>query len=1305
MRFLRMLLTVRTIIICSIFIGKYSYGQNYWFRHYDIRDGLSYNYVNCSVQDQKGFLWFGTWDGLNRFDGHEFKIFRTDNEQENAIGNNFISSLYVDGNGTLWVGTHNGLWRYNPDNESFTRLDFTFTKWIASITDDFHGNLWFICNDQVVKYNLASEKYTVFNEHKTTALCATPNGDLWLGTALGRVICYRYEINAREEYQIGTTDMDKNPIRVNALFYTDQKKLLVGTENSGLKLLDPDRAEFTHVFTRSTGGSPVTVTDIIQSKNGEYWVGTTVGIYLYDAKLNENVRLVKNDRDPNSLADNYIKDLAIDREGGIWVACKYAGLNYFNRKNAFFSVYRPEGAQPVVGPMVADAYNNIWAATERAGLFFLNTKKNTFNARLSTYKDVSGLYIADDKLWLGVEKRGFAVFDIKANQISNYYNAVGALAGLANENIHFFLKTSAGLLIGTTNGIFVFDQKGKKITPIRDIPPLVVSSIFEDHLGGIWLGTYFSGLYYIDTHLNRGTVLPIDFSSGGRHNNTVTSIMEDINHTMWFSTEGSGLVKYDPKTKQLVYLTTSEGLPSNNTFKILRSGRNLWVSTAAGLCKLDTKMDAIKTFNRSNGLPVDQFIANSGCAVNDSMLYFGSTEGIVGFNAYRLSEEVGNPPLFITGIQVDNTELKIGSDNPLSQSVIETEMVRLPYDKSSVSIDFAALSYQSPDLTRYAYMLDGLEKSWTKLKTNRRVYFTKLPPGNYLFKVKASSGYGVWGKIRTIHIIITPPWWSSKAAYAVYFLLIALGIVLFFRFYQKRIQEKSKRLFNDFKQRKDRELYEAKIDFFTNIAHEIRTPLTLIMAPLEKIGAADDIREVKDNLPIIKRNTNRLVKLTNQLLDFRKIEQRELKLNFVKTNISHLLLENYTAFKVTAEMQGMKCSLLMEDATIYGYVDPEALEKIINNLLKNALKYGEKIITVRLDSDPENNVRIIVTNDGPIIPNNLKERIFEPFYRLEKKEATEGTGIGLALSRSLAELHNGTLKVGEMVDCNEFILILPLHQEIEFDLQDVQELAVNTAETDHPEERVGKRILLVEDNLEIMRFLSRELCVDYQVFMAENGLLALQILKDIDVDLIISDVMMPEMDGFSFCKKVKNDVNMSHIPVILLTAKNSIDAKIEGLEQGADVYIEKPFSPRYLHAQIVSLLANRIKLMEYFVRSPKAGIASIAPSTIDNEFFKRLEEIILNNMDNADLDVDELAATVNMSRRNLYRKIKAVANMSPAEMITLIRLKRAAELLLTNDIKIYEVAYQTGFKSPDTFTRNFFKQFGVLPTDYLKGMN
>ncbi|RYE18244.1 MAG: response regulator, partial [Sphingobacteriales bacterium] len=517
-------------------------------------------------------------------------------------------------------------------------------------------------------------------------------------------------------------------------------------------------------------------------------------------------------------------------------------------------------------------------------------------------------------------------------------------------------------------------------------------------------------------------------------------------------------------------------------------------------------------------------------------------------------------------------------------------------------------------------------------------------------------------------------------------------------YYKRKAQREKVRAIKILEDEKDKELYKAKIDFFTNVTHEIRTPLTLMVAPLEKIEDSEDIAEIRENAKLVHRNTNRLISLTNQLLDFRKAEIEGFRLNFIKTDIVEVLREVYTSFRASAEKKNLNYTLSISREHVFSFVDAEAFRKMISNLIHNAVKYCDKEIQVKFVNHKDS-FEIIVSNDGPLVAEHLKEKIFEPFYRAKSVSHIVGTGIGLALARSLAELHKGALTIYTGKALNVFTLTLPVHQEIEFDFAETTPEAL-PVDTDTDDQKSA--ILLIEDNREISDFLFKELSAGHTILRAPNGEKALDILNEHMVELVISDIMMPVMDGYELCRQIKTNVDLSHIPVLLLSAKNSIEAKIAGLNCGADVYVEKPFTLKYLTAQITSLLENRGRLKSHYAQSPVADLGEIAYSTADKVFLEKLNDIVLAHMANPEFEIDQLADMLHMSRRNMFRKIKGISGMAPLELINIIRLKKAAEMLLHNDVRVYEVADMVGFNSRGVFTRKFTRQFGMSPTEYAK---
>ena len=712
----------------------------------------------------------------------------------------------------------------------------------------------------------------------------------------------------------------------------------------------------------------------------------------------------------------------------------------------------------------------------------------------------------------------------------------------------------------------------------------------------------------------------------------------------------------------------------------------------------------------------DQFNYRSSFQTEDGTIYLGSIDGFVAFNPKNFSENKSLPSIVITDFLLFGKEVYAGDpSSPLKKSINYLDELVLQPNQNSFSFRVAALDFQAPRMNRIMCKLDGFDEEWLPVGESPVVTYSILWYGDYTFRVKAANSDGVWNEKEVALIVrILTPIYLTNWAYCVYVLLI-IGCSLYAIWYFKqRSSYRHRRQMEKFEQEKEREIYHAKIDFFTNVAHEIRTPLTLIKGPLENIILKKKVdAETREDLNVMKQNTERLLNLPNQLLDFRKTESQGFRLNFAKCNITEVLKETHLRFTSLAKQIGLEFTLQLPEADFYAHVNQEAFTKIISNLLNNAVKYSEHYIHVFLEvtEGGENKVFCIRTvNDGVIIPREMREEIFQPFVRFNEGDdgkVTTGTGIGLALSRSLAELHQGTLAMGKEEDSNTFCLTLPIVQDMTITLTPETEMepeTVNepTVEVEQGEIKHNRPTELVEkDNPDMLAFVVRQLSKEYAVLSAANGAEALKMLDGNYVNLVVSDVVMPVMDGFELCKTIKSDLNYSHIPVILLTAKTNIQSKIEGMELGADAYIEKPFSVEYLQACASNLIQNREKLRRTFAQSPFVAANTMALTKADEDFITRLNEVILTNLNNPEFSMDDIADSLNMSRSNYFRKIKGVLDLSPNEYLRLERLKKAAQLLKQGEGRVTEICYMGGFNSPSYFAKCFQKQFGVLPKDFV----
>lgn len=1291
--------------------------QSYYFKNYQVQQGISGNTITSILQDRKGFMWFGTRNGLNRFDGTQFRIFSQDTDNPSSIGSNSILSLFEDPAEKLWVGTYKGIYLYDAIKESFRPFTKIPRGEVRHIKGDSNHTIWIISDFHLYKYNTKTDDLRSYqaNNMQSIALHVSPNGQVYVATTTGLVKIYNPGKDSFETFDIAKINNNQTVTYIQDLYPINDSLLLIGTMNK-VFLLNRTQSSLQNIFENSSYTGNIQLHTILRHTPTRFWLGTETGIYVWDMDKGITHHIEKHFTNPYSISDNVIYTFCADREGGVWIGTFFGGVNYYSSSLSSFQKYSPvSGENNLSGNLVheicPDESGNIWIGTEDAGLNKLDPATGKIKQFLPgqgagsiSYQNIHGLAVDGHELWIGTYEHGLDVMDLRTEKVVRHYKDGPGVHDLKGNFIVALHRTGKGeLLVGTWNGLFTYNRKENNFSQLPFFNTQI-QAIYEDESGTIWACTYGNGVYFYNRSTNKGGRLVHDsLNTSSIPNNYVNNLFQDSQKNLWFSTE-SGICSYSVTTGQITRYT--DGYLNNQTFRILEDSlQQLWISTAKGLVRLDPKTRQTKQYNTTNGLLSDQFNYNSGYRSPQGDMYFGTVKGMIRFRPEALPKNSFVPPVFITGIQVNN--------QPRLFAATQQGKMILPYDSSSISIDVAALSYLLPEMNEYAYKMEGIDKDWTYLKTNRKIYFTKLSPGDYTFLLKGSSTGEIWNdKISRLQISILPPIWASTWAY-LFYLLAGLGIAgLIVRYYYLAFTEKNKRKMEAFEMGKEREIYNAKIEFFTNVAHEIRTPLTMIKLPLDKLLQTNSTNTaITESLLTMKKNTKRLIDLTDQLLDFRKAEANNFSLNFISTNITELIKEVYNNFKSIAEEKELNFKLETPRVSLQAYVDTEAFRKILINLIGNSIKYAKSEILIKLlpFSSDDTVFTIEFRNDGFLIPVDQKEKIFEPFYRLKETEKQPGTGIGLPLSRSLAELHKGVLELKEPDGkINNFQLTIPIHQDNEINfLEEAAEEELTIAELSGSEatgNNAKLHILVVEDNKEIAVFLQKELTANYQISRANNGEEALDIVAGENIQLVISDIMMPVMDGIELCRRIKTNIEYSHIPIILLTAKNTLNAKIEGLEVGADAYIEKPFDFDHLQAQISNLLTNRKIIKEYFARSPITHLRGMANTKADTEFLDRLNAAIEDKIEDHSIDVDQLCRMMNMSRTSLYRKIKAISDLTPNELINITRLKKAAELLSTGNYKVNEVSSMVGYSLTSNFSRDFNKQFGMTPSAYLSGM-
>ncbi|MBF4470366.1 hybrid sensor histidine kinase/response regulator transcription factor [Flavobacterium sp. HJJ] len=1293
-------------------------GQEYYFKHFQVEEGLSNNTVLASAQDEDGFMWFGTKDGLNRFDGYRFKTYRSQSDPIHSLGSNYIQSIHAY-KGVIWVGTDKGLYQYNKKTDKFMVLNEAINDRINDINHDKKGNIWFVSGSILYKYSTLSKETKTFNPNKyfvTTSISRDENGEIW-ASSLNKLYHYSEESLSFENVAINPP-ANKASFRITSIYAFNKNTILIGTQDHGVLVYDLKSKTTSSL--QFAGKDPVFVRQFKKRGNDEVWIASESGVYVYDFKTKRNINLRKNYNDPYAISDNASYSITIDKENGVWIGTYFGGINYHQKQYTQFKKYFPQkGQNSISGSAVREIHKDdqgdLWIGTEDSGLNRFNPRTQTFTSYLPngsksgiSYYNIHALMPRKDKIWVGTFEHGLDILDRKSGNVIKHYSANDPSTGLRSNFIFSFSELqNKDLIVITTMGLYRYNEQKDYFDILKTFPETVHYTTFKvDSEGNYWAGSYRDGLFFYNPKTRKKEVFISDYKNPNSiSNNSINYIFEDSSKNLWIATENE-LNLFDKKTRSFKKFTTKNGLPSNVVYSILEeANKNLWLTTSKGLVQFSPDHKSIKIYTTANGLLSDQFNYASAFKDLNGDMYFGNLNGMISFNPKNFTKNKYTPSIFITNLQINNKDVDPNeNDSPIKESVSHIDELELDNNQSSFNIEFASLNYTAPELTEYWYQLENVNKDWVYLERNNKVFFTELAPGNYVFKVKSLNSFGVWSKEIKLKIRILPPFWASSYAYFFYLLLILGSFYYIIRYSQNLTQIKNNRKIKHLNDEKEKEIYQAKIDFFTNVAHEIRTPLTLIKGPLEKLLAMDyQSAEVPQNLSIMKKNTSRLLKLVNELLDFRKSEIGGLKLTFVEANISSLVRNLHLRFTPLIEERGIDFELALGERDIFAFVDKEAFKKILSNLINNAIKYSKDKVSITLFRD-EKKLTLIVKNDGNLIPFQLKDKIFEPFFRVDNTDNSSGTGIGLSLAHSLAQLHNGNLQLLANVKWNVFELTVPLHQEEEFMLYTDSEKEPSQSESEiaESETKLEKpQILVVEDNLDLLNFITAEMVSNYTVLKAENGEDALKIIHNENIQLVISDVSMPVMDGITMCKEIKTNLETSHIPVILLTAKNSLKSQIDGLEVGADAYIAKPFSTDYLKVQVNNLIENRRQIMNYYASSPLSHIKSIAHNKTDEKFLKKLDEEILKNIVDPDLSVESLAEIMNMSRSTLYRKIKDISNLSPNELINIVRLKRAAELLLNGNYKMYEIAEMVGYRSQTSFGRNFQKHFSMSPSDYI----
>ena len=1296
--------------IC-IFAQEYS---DFYFTRVNGENGLSESNVKAILQDSYGFMWFGTKNGLNRYDGTSILQFDCDDLEE-GTGNHNIGALFEDKERNLWVGTDRGVYIYNPAVDVFKRFKIassegiTLDNWVAEILSDSLDNIWVLIPDQglfrykdgkVHHYSLIDKDNLKNNNPE--CICINEQGEVWVGTSGIGLFKYNYRDDNFEQYltdRMGRSLIDKTIISI----CFQKENAILGIHEGDLLKYNTRTDELSEV---SFLGEKKTFLRDVMCFGDEIWVGSLHGIFIINEKENNVIHLKEDLMRSFSLSDNSIYSIYKDYEGGIWIGTMFGGVNYLPNRILTFAKYVP-GSDPYslntkrIRGLAEDNNGCIWIGTEDNGVNVLDPRTGKVH---QIYDNVPGRLITlsvkhyENHIYVGLFKQGMNDISIPGEHLK--YVSDKDL-GIEEGSVYSFLKDSKGRTwIGPGWGLYVSQSKERKFHRVEEVGYNWVFDIMEARDGTIWLATMGNGVWKCDpknnSYKNYSYKEGVDNSLSS---NSVSSIMQDSKGNIWFSTDRGGICRYNEAQDNFTTFSIEDGLPDDVAYNILEDDAgNLWFGTNKGLVKFNPENGDVRVFTNKDGLLGNQFNYQSALKAQDGRFYFGGVDGLIAFDPTVQEEERPLPPVYISKFSIYNKEVTVHTpDSPLKQCIVHTDEIVLPYDQANISFDVALLSYSTAESNQYYYRMEPLDRDWVRAASNQNISYAKLPPGKYTFRVQATHGSKSESSTRSLSIIILPPWWQSIIAYIVYtvcIILIVVGTILWYKRRKEKQLEERQKLFEI---EKEKELYESKVDFFTEIAHEVRTPLTLINGPLEAIEEME-IQEpkMKKYISVMVQNTKRLLELTGQLLDFQKIGANKLTMKFESVDITELLAGIVARFEVTFSLNRKELQLKSTEEQVWAAVDKEAITKILSNLLNNALKYASQNVLVELEKG-EDSFTIRVTSDGNKIPAEVSQYIFEPFYQVDRKEKPRnGVGIGLSLARSLASLHKGTIYLDTRQENNMFVLTIPLNMEgikqennkaIQKDIVELDEHTPVTADM------YGYTLLLVEDNESMLTFILERLQENFTVETAMNGVEALEILRSSHIDLIISDIMMPVMDGYQLCKEVKSDMELSHIPIIFLTAKNDIDSKINGLKYGAEAYVEKPFSFNYLKEQVLSLLDNRRREREAFAKRPFFSVNNMQMNKADEEFMNKVIKVIEDNITDDNFGVERMADILCMSRSSLLRKIKTLFNLSPLDFIRLIKLKKAAEFIQEGKYRIGDICYMVGINSPSYFSKLYLKQY------------
>jgi ligand-binding sensor domain-containing protein/signal transduction histidine kinase/DNA-binding response OmpR family regulator len=1342
---------VLMLLFCLLLISEVSRSEgieavnNLSFDFYSQEHGLSSNQIHSILQDKKGWMWFGTSQGACRFDGYKFTVFKNDPEDSTSLKGNLVRAIYEDHKGQLWIGTENGgLNKFNREKENFQHL-FSSGKQavlrdisVTSILEDQSGNLWvgtetclYLIKNENTLTEIKPSNLPAFSDY-FRVLRSDRSGRIWIGTNHGLYV-YNPKTNSSERVNF-PQGLSANK-EIWDILLDDDGTAWVGTYDNGVFSVNQTTLEARQVILDPNNERSNTVRSISKDKNGKYWIGTRGGLYIYEKHQGVTAFYYHEEREPKSLVNNSIQCIVHDLKGDVWIGTRN-GINFLieERQNIHGFKSMPGDNRYLNSSEIyafwVDPKGDIWAGTESGGINILNRETGRFRYLLPQRGNPNSLSsncikaLLDDgnnNLWIGTFLGGLDVLNLRTESFKHYKNNPSDPGSLSDNRVWSLLKDSNNdIWVGTSSGLDQFDPLTGKFKHFANLTEGQVNWLAEDDDHCLWIGSDYLVVYN-----------PKD-QSIVRVDQTTRDMLQDSRKRFWLATNNQGIALYAKGKGIVKYYSEKNGLANNQALSILEDDDHfLWISTTNGLSKFDPEKERFHNFSIQNGFQNNQFTYGAALKTKNGELLFGGISGFNVFDPAKIKSGDYFAPIVLTDLKIFNKSVKIGNrkKDVLTKSISETEKIKLKYDQNSITLDFASFDYANNLGIQYSYYLEGFDKDWTEPSVNRSATYTNLDPGEYTFRVKTVSidrQESNPGPILTV--VILPPYWQTWWFRLLLFVMIAGLFYMLISFLVNKEKLKNDLVLERLKAKKLHELDMMKLRFYTNISHEIRTPLTLILGPLEKMkNNLLPPSEIKGHVELMYRNATQLHQLINQLLDFRKLESGNLKLVLTPGDLVAYISEIVSSFDKFAEEKEIELKFNSLKKKLFTNFDTDKVAKIMNNLLSNAFKFTGKSgkISVNLslvfdsaendlvgNSEEKRLIEITVKDTGIGISESNLEKIFTRFFQVGDGATQSGTGIGLALTKELVKLHNGKLFVASKPGKgSKFTVQLP-YEELDFSESAEHASSVDQKEKEKivsaPEERLDDQIvagqkimLLVDDNADVRYFIKSHFAASYQVLEAGSGIEGWDIALKTIPDIIISDVMMPDMDGFEFCRKIRKDERTSHIPILLLTALGSREHEREGLSYGADDYITKPFDLVVLQTKVENILSVRQSLKQKYTGEILLQPRNVILNSPDERFLQKAIEVIENNISDPDLDIERFSSEIGVSRMQLYRKLDALTEMTVKEFVRNIRLKRAAQMLVQKKLNVSEVAYAVGFRDLSHFRKCFKQEFGMSASEYV----